>query len=509
MRIAFSLLVLFTLIFHSSAEEPAGAWSPIFLDANDLSIATGSPSRVLMSHGSTHVPVWSLSGGTVGQSVVGVIGGLPRGCAAVKVEIVVTTNEAETGATFSDVYRVLLSQLVEDAPFSSRQVIGRTVRTRMADAPHHSRTILLESRYEVVPGAPLTVRIQREPGEEGDTFTRPTGLAVVKVTPLPPLPEPRVVQEVSGYNSWPMIQAIGEKLVCTYSRGSAHTIDEDARAVFARTSTDGGLTWTAETTVADTPEYGEVTVGKGLDEDGAMLLWVRRIGKDWNHDLYRTTDGAAFTLVASPKLEVAPMQITDVLHLPGVGMMCLWFAGDYGDKPVHSWGLMTSADKGATWSQRTIESGLMREDWPTEPSAVFLGDGRILAIGRTEARGKTQFQMISTDLGATWKRDRTNIGDVTASTPSLVLDPETGLLSHYYYERGRGLLRRRVVDPEKVFGDPLAWPESEVIASASPIALDSGNANATVIGGTHYIAYYSGEAPDTAVVVSAAEAPSK
>ena len=54
--------------------------------------------------------------------------------------------------------------------------------------------------------------------------------------------KPHVVQNVSGYNSWPMIQAIGEKLVCVYSRGTAHTIDEDARAIYARTSTDHGKT---------------------------------------------------------------------------------------------------------------------------------------------------------------------------------------------------------------------------------------------------------------------------
>jgi endonuclease/exonuclease/phosphatase family metal-dependent hydrolase len=45
-----------------------------------------------------------------------------------------------------------------------------------------------------------------------------------------------VVQDVPGYNSWPMIQALGEKLVCAYSRDSGHTIAEGKRGVFARTS---------------------------------------------------------------------------------------------------------------------------------------------------------------------------------------------------------------------------------------------------------------------------------
>lgn len=480
--------------------------TPLCLTANDLSLATGQPSLVLMSNGSVHIPVWSLSGGTVGQSVAGLVSGLPRGCAAVKVEIVVTTTDAATSPNFADVYRVHLSQMVEDAPFTARYYLGNPVRTALPAAPLHTRTILLESYYEVVPSAPLWVRIQREPGDAGDTFTQPTGLVMVKVTPVDAPAEPHVVQNVSGYNSWPMLQSIGDKLVCVYSRGSGHTIDEGRRDLYARISTDGGKTWTPETVVANTPEYGEVPVGKGLDSNGAMLLWVRRVGPEWHHDLYRTTDGVAFTLVATPKLAVRPMQITDVFTVPKVGLMALWFAGDYGNKPTNAWGTVTSSDNGATWTQTTVESELPKAQWPTEPSAVYLGDGKILAIARTET-GPTQWQLVSTDSGATWKRAPTNIGDVAASTPSLIPDAKTGMLSNYHYYRGKGFLRRRVVDPQSIFDKPGLWPASETVAIGSTSAWDSGNANATVIGDTHYVSFYSGEAPDTAVLVSALPAP--
>jgi hypothetical protein len=167
---------------------------------------------------------------------------------------------------------------------------------------------------------------------------------------------------------------------------------------------------------------------------------------------------------------------------------------------------MTSSDDGKTWTQTPVESGLLKADWPTEPAAVYLGDGKILAIARTET-GPAQFQMISTDNGATWTRTRTNISDVSASTPSLVLDTKTGLLSNYYYERGRCILRRRVVDPSRVIDHPLSWPGSEAIATGSKISYDAGNANATVIGDTHYVSFYSGKAPDTAVFVSEIAAP--
>ena len=196
--------VLFILLTSAVISFSAEATS-IGLNANQMSIATGQPSLVLMSSGSTHVPLWSLSGGTVGQSVAGVVTGLPGDCAAVKVEIVVTTTDETTSPEFQDVYRVHLSQMVEGAPFTERYALGKPVRTALPDAPFHSRTIVLETFYEVVPDAPLTVRIQREPGDPGDTFTKPTGLAAVKVTPLQALPKPHVVQDVPGYNSWPMI----------------------------------------------------------------------------------------------------------------------------------------------------------------------------------------------------------------------------------------------------------------------------------------------------------------
>jgi len=506
-----SLALLACSVTAAKDTTPMDSPTPLTLSASDLHIATGQPSLQLFSSGSTHLPVWSLSGRTSGQSVAGLVGGLPGWCGAVKVEIVVTTTDGSTSPEFADVYRCHLSQLVGGAPFTEAYVLGTPVRTALPAGPFTTRTILLDPYYEVDPDAPLWVRIQREPDDPADTFTKPTGLAMVKVTPLPALPEAHVVQDVSGYNSWPMIQAIGDKLVCVYSRGKVHSIGDDERAVYARTSTDGGATWTAETVVANTPGYGEVEVGKGLDADGAMLLWVRRIGQDWNHDLYRSTDGVTFTKVTTPPLDPQPMQITDVFAAPEVGLMALWFAGNYQDDTSHAWGTVTSGDNGATWSQTVVEAGLSKDDWPTEPAAVYLGNGRILCVARTEAGGvyttRAQFQIVSTDSGKTWTRARTNIGDVTCSTPSLILDAATGLLSNYYYQRGKGVLWRRVVDPDRVFDHPLDWPAPEPIAAGSRVTFDAGNANATAIGDKHYVAYYSGQAPDTAVMVAEAAAP--
>lgn len=322
-----------------------------------------------------------------------------------------------------------------------------------------------------------------------------------------------VVQDVEGYNSWPMIQNLGKTLVCTYSRGTGHNITEDARAVYARISKDGGATWEAETVIANTPEYGEVAIGKGLDDSGKMLLFVRRIGKEWNHDLYRSADGKKFELLTTLRLDPMPVQITDIFKVPGVGLMALWFAGDYHKGHQNSWGTIVSRDGGKTWQQHVVEDGLGKDQWPTEPSAVYLGKGRILAIARTELddkdQNKFQFQMVSTDYGRTWKKSKTNINDVYASTPCLILDKKTGLLSNYYYYRGKGTLWRRVVRPDAVWDSPKAWPAPELVTTASASTFDAGNVNGTAIGKQHFIAFYSGKDPNTSILVTAVQVPRK
>ena len=311
------------------------------------------------------------------------------------------------------------------------------------------------------------------------------------------------ITDGAAYSSWPMIQAVSNRLVCVYSRGTKHAIEEGVRGAYVRTSDDAGETWSGETLLANDPDDCEVPIGKGLDADGAALFWVRCYSpKVKRHDLYRSVDGIRFERIASPKLDPLPMQITDIFKVPD-GLMCLWFAGDYSDRPVNSWGTMTSSDNGRTWTQCTVERNLVRGEWPTEPSAVCLGDGRILVIARTEWTGKRlgQFQVVSRDWGRTWSRSRTNILDVKASTPSLILDRKSGRVFNYYYDRLNGLLRRRVARAEGIFDHPLEWPESEVLARGSDAPWESGNANATVCGERHVIAYYSGIAPVTDIYV--------
>ena len=201
------------------------------------------------------------------------------------------------------------------------------------------------------------------------------------------------------------------------------------------------------------------------------------------------------------------MQVTDVFGVPGVGLMSLWFAGDYGNNDAgHSWGVLTSADNGRTWTQRTVEGDLSKADWPTEQCAVHIGGGRILAIARTEVSA-SQFQLTSSDGGRTWRRERTNIRYVCGCTPSLVYDPATGLVANYYYHRGAKKLKRSVAKADYIFTHPTEWPEPVILAEGSEArSFDAGNVNATRCADRHLLAFYTGTPTNTTVLVVSAPA---
>ena len=319
---------------------------------------------------------------------------------------------------------------------------------------------------------------------------------------ISPMARLSVVQDVDGYNSWPMIQVTGGRLVCAYGRGKGHSV-EGSRGAYVRTSTDCGRTWTPEVCIVNDPVICEGVEGAGRDSTGAALFWMNCRGHGHiRHELHRTVDGIAFEKISAPELSPEPIQITGIFSVRGA-LMSLWFAGNYRSGAGNSWGTLVSRDDGKTWEQRTVESGLAKQDWPTEICAVPLGDGRLLAIGRSEGAVRRQFQLTSLDGGVTWKKSRTNIRDVLESTPSLIYDGEAGVVSHYYYQRGQGILWRRTAKVQDVFDRPECWPAPvQVARGGRKRPYDSGNVTSVAMGDSHYLAYYSGDPTDTAVLVA-------
>ena len=402
----------------------------------------------------------------------------------------------EPGEGACDVWRLRLSQ-------PGRALDPRCQVPVVTQVAAH-RTVVLEPFYEAEPSQPLAIRLERENGDPRNTFRQPVELHSLRLVPVDPPGENIVVSATPGYNAWPFLQQLGDKLVCAYSRGTKHYFGELKRGVYARTSSDGGKSWSEETEAVNTEIWAESVIGKGLDPSGAALFWVRNAGQEWHHDLYRTTDGVHFERIARIKPEPMPMQITDIIHVPGTGLMSLWFAGTYREDQTHSWGTLVSRDGGKSWEQTVIESGLSKQEWPTEPTAVYLGDGRIFAIARVEGAAEDStrafFQLESADSGKTWTRSRTNITDVLESTPSLLLD--RGRLYLYYYQRMAGQLKCRSAEVEAVSGKPLSWQAPRIVALGSKAWHHAGNVNALLLGnGDHGLAFYSGDEAGTTIVL--------
>ena len=319
-----------------------------------------------------------------------------------------------------------------------------------------------------------------------------------------------VVDDSEAYNAWPYIRKLGEALLVVYSHTTGHEFTTGNVVTLARMSSDDARTWSepVEIDFAEPPDGEWGACGIPV-QTGDALYWHRywKGNTRW-HTLVRTGDGKRFSAVSKPKLDPMPVQIMEPVEIPGRGLVSLWFAGDYRKQDGHSWGLVVSKDSGRTWEQQVVEANLRKADWPTEPSLIHLGGNRLMAVARCEQRCEGNpvrrlFLMTSDDLGFTWHRRLTNIGDVLESTPSAIYDKDTDLVTLYYFQRGPGLLKRRTAKAAEVFGNPMAWSDPVVVACGRKQRdWDSGNVNALRVGDSDYLAYYAGDEKVASVLVS-------
>ena len=109
------------------------------------------------------------------------------------------------------------------------------------------------------------------------------------------------------------------------------------------------------------------------------------------------------------------------------------------------------------------------------------------------------FQIQSSDYGKTWTKEYTNITDAVGSSPSMILDKETGDVTLYFFARSSGEFKRRVVNAADVWDNPLNWTASEVLITEPYRGQDTGNVKSVVKDGLHYCTYYAGTSTTTGV----------
>jgi hypothetical protein len=181
-----------------------------------------------------------------------------------------------------------------------------------------------------------------------------------------------------------------------------------------------------------------------------------------------------------------------------MAFFCTYLAGTN-----NVWGIVTSNDNGVTWTQTPVEIGLANYDYPSEPNGVYLGNGKILAIGRMEASGEEAaalFQMESSDSGTTWTRSRTNITDIGSSTSSLIYDFENDIISEFYVDRNDCTLRLRENSVSSIWNNPTGWNASTNIHTLG--GNDGGNVNATMFNGVRVASEYLGNGDEASIYVT-------
>lgn len=298
-----------------------------------------------------------------------------------------------------------------------------------------------------------------------------------------------------GYNAFPFIGTVKDKLVCVYSVGKNHT-DNTSADIFAKTSPNGVI-WSKAKKIISTENVRDTITGLGHDSLGIIYFWNRKgtpVNADCSFDLYKTSDGIVFTKKSSPVFDIKPSHIGDALHIPTVGVIS--FYNTY-RATRNSYGYVLTKDGGETWSQIEIASPTTQSDTPTEIYGVYIGDGKIIALGRSEDSA-AMFQIQSNDYGKTWETKKTNITDVYLSTPTLIYGDD-GYITVYYYNRADGKLKKRRAIASTVFENPSSWGEPSNIASGA-VGQDAGNANSVKFNGNNIIAYYSGTDTETSVI---------
>lgn len=220
---------------------------------------------------------------------------------------------------------------------------------------------------------------------------------------------------------------ISGHLAAFVSVGTSNGFTVDGVTVM-RTSTDGGLTWSAPVT----PSWGTPPTGKqvrnlavGVTPTGRLnvvyTVWGGVANTDWTmFSTYSDDEGVTWS---TPVTQTAPAGLTTVSAYGPIIVTDDPFngnllAGAYGwtTGGAYSVFVWKSSDNGATWGAPiTVVSGGTTgggTDY-TETSFVYLGGSRVLALARADhATNRRLRQFYSADNGATW----TDHGAVTFDT---------------------------------------------------------------------------------------------
>lgn len=194
---------------------------------------------------------------------------------------------------------------------------------------------------------------------------------------------------------------------------------------------------------------------------GGQLLLFYKVGpnpQDWWGLVKKSNDGGETWTLAEPLRAAAGSIDASLKNVPvgpiknkpavvGEGVILSGTSTENAGWRVH---FERSTDGGKTWQvSRPVNDG--KAIGAIQPSILDLGEGRLLAIGRTRGSGRI-FRVASDDAGLTWgEMTLLDLPNPSSGTDAVTLADGRHLLVYNHTERGRSPLNVAISD------DGIAW----------------------------------------------------
>ncbi|MYA77957.1 MAG: exo-alpha-sialidase [Gemmatimonadetes bacterium] len=261
------------------------------------------------------------------------------------------------------------------------------------------------------------------------------------------LPGTQTADAAVGQGYFPVITRLGGSELLMAYRGGAGHIGLGGRLDVGR-SLDGGLTWSAPVTVADS-ERDDRNPALGVAPDGTLVLayhWQGSYDEEgaWKPEMGRTDTRVVFSTdgghswVDDALIDYAPINgaspFGKIFTADGVMHMLIYGGGHpicepggvtvrVGEGASTPTYILRSKDNGRSWGDPTLVAlGLNESD------VALLPDGRWLFVARSEDRAEQAlYSCVSEDGGYTWRLVG-RVTDAKEHPPDLTLLPNGWLL---------------------------------------------------------------------------------
>jgi hypothetical protein len=288
------------------------------------------------------------------------------------------------------------------------------------------------------------------------------------------------VTDDSNSNDFPGIAEITTGLIITHRVASSHIGSKGV--IVKKTSTDGGATWGAATTIVNDATYdvGQSYLTNLADDSLAMRynkftpsLPITPIAGDQCYFVKSTDDGATWSseVAITSSFTDQSRSASPVVELPNGDLVIALFGLDTGDT-YYSSRISKSTDGGATWAHLAdIGDGEAISRHLQEPTLTLLTNGDLLCLMRSDTPDSLHgdyYASWSGDGGATWTEPVLVIADAT-SRPSttrlsngllllIYMDVSTGAyLPVYRISRTNGVSWEEAVEFPELTGTAISY----------------------------------------------------